>query len=368
MKTSRLGRSLTAAALLSVAATAPALAQARSDAATHTVKRGDTLWDIAKRYLGDPSLWPEIYRINTDQIDDPHWIYPGEVLRLTGRTVAAARPAPEQAPAAAPVQPRNEEPSTFSSRQVSVARRGAVTRPYVRPRVAMGDVLRAPFYGPLGGPRGAGRVMFGADIPGIDKAHSTSNFQLYDRLLMTPPAGSAAAVRDRFIAYELGSSDEDVGTIVVPVALLQVVRAPTNDEPAIVVVRELYGSLDGNTKVIPLDTTGAGVTAHPVAVPQGAGRSAKLLDVHTNSVLPSLGSFVLFGLNAQDGMHIGDEVQIYRPRLEPKGDDGPTEPEVAIAAAQVVRVTRYGSTARVTAQEQPAIRKGESIRVVARMP
>ena len=103
-------------------------------------------------------------------------------------------------------------------------------------------------------------------------------------------------------------------------------------------------------------------------MPPGAGQSTKLLDVHTNSVLPSLGSFVLFGLSAKDGMHIGDEVQIYRPRREPKGDDGPTQPEVAIATAQVVRVTPYGSTARVTAQEQPAIRQGESVRVVARMP
>ncbi len=48
--------------------------------ATHTVKPGDTLWDIAGFYYQNPFLWPYIWRANLTQIEDPHWIYPDQVF------------------------------------------------------------------------------------------------------------------------------------------------------------------------------------------------------------------------------------------------------------------------------------------------
>ncbi len=66
------------------------LPQYPKDAKIHIVKLGDTLWDIAKTYLNNPYLWPQIWEKNS-YITNPHWIYPGDPILIEKPAVIGAK-------------------------------------------------------------------------------------------------------------------------------------------------------------------------------------------------------------------------------------------------------------------------------------
>jgi hypothetical protein len=85
--------------------------------ATHMVRSGDTLWDLSWTYFSNPWEWPRVWSYNPE-ITNPHWIYPGDQVRLR-----APGSGPEKKPAAtARAEPRKIGPVTegmFELRQMA---------------------------------------------------------------------------------------------------------------------------------------------------------------------------------------------------------------------------------------------------------
>jgi len=55
----------------------------KGNTSSHTVEKGDTLWDLSQKYLGSPWYWPKVWSYNPE-IANPHWIYPGNVVKFVG--------------------------------------------------------------------------------------------------------------------------------------------------------------------------------------------------------------------------------------------------------------------------------------------
>ncbi|MDQ3950128.1 MAG: LysM peptidoglycan-binding domain-containing protein [Gemmatimonadota bacterium] len=353
---------------------------------THTVKRGNTLWDIARMYLNDPFQWPEIYRYNRDVVEDPHWIFPGEVLRIPGAgdeavvEIADTTSAPVDT-TGRPTDPvRTEGPTVFTQQGNPPAPPPRVeegpepaaeedTIPVVRP----GQVAAAPWVDRVGGPRDPGQVYRSRDLSGMARGADRGPFQLFEEVLFDPPGGATVRLGDRYLAYDQGPIIEGLGQLMVPTGVLEVVRLPERirgpgrDVAGVARVVRLFRDLREPNRLIPFDPTLAIASGRPRRMlPEGAPVS-RVRWVVNEPVLPSVQAYVVIDASSRAAVRVGDEFAIFEPRR--RGAEGePTLPETPIGTAQAVRVTPYATTAIVIKHQQPAIRPGARARVSAKTP
>ncbi len=367
-----------------------------STAQAHTVVKGDNLWTLAQTYLGNPFLWPELYRLNRDVVEDPHWIYPGEVIRLRAAEVTVAvvpdsligriptipvdttavmppvvTPVAPALPAGPP--PPDELPTTqFAKIVPATATTAADGTPLhgempmaPAPTVRTGHAMSAPFVDREGGPRSYGKLLKAGDLAGIAQASEKFRFQLYDRVLIEPPAGNVAPEGEKFLSYRLGPILHRQGQVMIPTGIVEVIQAPRQGAPAVARVLRAFAELSAADRLIPLDTAGVGSTTRPRRVTDGPTTTIRW--VQGDPLLPSIGTFVVLEISNKNGVRPGDEYQVYRPR--PKASESQvSDPPVPVGKLQIVKTTAFGSTAVIIGQQQPVIEEGMPARVIARIP
>jgi LysM repeat protein len=342
----------------------------------HVVKKGDTLWDLAKFYLKNPFRWPEIFRRNTDVVENPHWIYPGEVIRIWGHEVKAEALAHADSAGEvvshvvtrpAPPTTVNTTPSDLTifasplSQAAAAAASGVIGRSGTS-KVRRGEIEAAPYAERGGGPRNPGRLISSVDRPGIKTSIVQSRYQLNDDLYIALPRGAVPRLGDTYMSYILGPDLGEFGTVVVPTGIVRI-ESISSAQGAVARIIRQFGEIKLEQRII---------SAPELPYPTGTlsavagGTRGKVVYVHDEPVLPSIGHYVLISSSSRNGIQVGDEIT-FIDNSTGREESDPAPPVIA-GIGQVVRVTPFAATTIIVRQTQPTIRDGMPVRLTGKMP
>jgi hypothetical protein len=323
----------------------------------HVVRSGDTLWELAGRYLTDPFLWPEIYSANRGVVQDPHWIFPQERL-LIPRTIATSTAPAEAVPPPEPVGRVSQTaftPPAAANEVLTPVLRQAVAGPVpvVPPGAFHGAGLLTP-------PEELAQLGSIVDLVGasVIELGSSPQIQPYDQVYVSLTGGVTAGDRVQFLRPD---------RVVPPYGRVFIATGgglilSVSDGVAIVEVSSFYDRVDiGDLMVRPgVYPVVAGETPQPAI-----GLAGSILALQLPQPIPATGDLVFLDLGEASSVKVGDEFEVF---LAPEEVEWGTRPEVFVGRLQVVRTTRLTSTARVTKLEQPALQTGLPVRLTARMP
>lgn len=331
----------------------------------HVVRTGDTLWDLAQFYLNDPFLWPEIYRLNTMVVEDPHWIYPAEQLQLPFPGEVAQVPdtlPPEEAPQEAPVL-TGDRRTIFARREVTSRSTliYAAAEDVPASMVSEGDFRRSGILVQLDelGPRGR---IIDYIAPSVVELKQVPTVPVYGRVYVSHPDGEVPELGSRFLIFRVERRVRPYGYVIRPTGEATV--AAIHEDVSTAVVTHLYDRVLLGDQVAfaqPFEER-PGVKPEPVE----SGPAGELVAFLDRQPLVSVEDYAFVDVGRTQGVTVGDEFEVYLE--ERRSSEGLRLPEEHVAVGRVVRVTERTSTLRLFRMRHPAIEVGLPVRLVRKMP
>jgi LysM repeat protein len=360
--------------LCALGLTAPALAQ--TGATSHTVRKGDTLWDIARTYLGDPFLWPQIYRLNTGVVEDPHWIYPGEVLQLSG--TAAERPAvpatdtPPPEPASPGLVVVGQEPASdtlddgldlFRRRRLAnVQNAFKLYRDVKYHPLRAGEFYSAGFL-TEGDSLPFGRLLGPVTPEQIESGRTRAAVQIFTAVGLVGPDGSHYAAGDTVVSVIRREGPVGYGQIVIPTGLIRITGQ--NGAQTVGEVIAVFGPIRDGQSVMPAEKFADPGAAQYQRVPSGV--QGQVLIPRDLRELRHPQDVLFIDIGREQGVAPGDLFEARRTP-GPQPQSAADAVDELMVTLQVVHVRSRSATVKVVGVTSPDVPPGTTVRQVATLP
>ncbi|MBI4538687.1 MAG: LysM peptidoglycan-binding domain-containing protein [Gemmatimonadetes bacterium] len=332
---------------------------------THTVRTGDTLWGLAREYLGDPFRWPALHEANRDRVSNPHQIFPGQELTIPapggpGEQPAvvqevAVGPAPAQQPGGLPPE-ATERTHFYQTTGFETSGPTVLTRSLEeRPAVLAPDHYAAGWIEPEPVSPGIGVVEAVSDVGAT--ASGAQMARPFDQVRVSFVANGTVQVGDRLIVLRIERPVERYGRVVRPVGMLTVSRV--EDGGAMAVVSTEFDRILVRDQVRPLEPFEERPGLHPRRVDGDV--EARILTFRDLHLVQGFSDVAYLDAGSDRGVEIGDEFAVLAPAAE---GGGPR----TVGRLQVVDVRPATSTVRVVRADMPLSGSNLRARLAAKMP
>ncbi len=352
---------LVCALVLAVPVTAQAQQpQPQQESKEHVVRKGDTLWDLARSYLSDPFRWPMIYEANRRTVENPHWIYPTERLVIPG--LAPEKPRKEIVLLGVPY----EEPMVVADAAATPNRSRFYEEPAAprEPTVLTTDVQRetivrphewvaAPWVADAGTIGITGSIVNAVD-PRNEDTKFAQQFHPRDKVYVT----GRARVGERLLVVRVVEAVPGYGSVIKPMGILRVDTVGAEASRAL--ITHQFADMKAGDQIMPFPTIPQLPTAEPRQVNGGA--TGRILDFLDEQPIYGIADVAFIDLGAARGLRVGDEVVAFVPERRPHATP-PTLPAEPVARMRVIKITNNTATVRVTQMRHTSLTTEMPVRV-----